>query len=153
METDTTYQSYLTAMQNCKILQNTQTTEASNAQKFDTVLSQQSAASTETKTPTITSHDESHSNDVAKFLKELHTKGAVQFFADLNQEKIDKQVEAYKQKLIGQMGDSPEAMQKINKLVEDYRKHLLEILKEKMQAEQKDKNQRNATPFEILLQT
>ena len=78
-------------------------------------------------------------SEVAKFLKDLREKGAAQFLADLNQEKIDKMVEEYKQKLIKEMGDSPEAMQKIEKLVEDFKKKLIEEMREKTEEEAKHK--------------
>lgn len=68
--------------------------------------------------------------EVEKFLKDLVSKGAVQFLADLNQEKIDKLVEEYKQKLIDKMGDSPEAMKQIESLVMQFKKQLLEQLEE-----------------------
>lgn len=81
-------------------------------------------------------------SEVAKFLKDLREKGAAQFLADLNQEKIDKMVEEYKQKLIKEMGDSPEAMQKIEKLVEDFKKKLLEEMREKAEEEAKSKGKK-----------
>lgn len=77
---------------------------------------------------------------VAQFLKDLRTKGAAKFLADLNEEKIKKMVEEYKQKLIDEMGDSPEAMQKIEKIVEDFMKKFIE----KMEDETKNKNKKIA---------
>jgi proline dehydrogenase len=151
MQTDTTYQSYLSAMQNAQVPQDMKTSNKTSVQKFEAFLAQLGTATDQTQTASTT-QSEAISNDLSKLLQDLHDKGAAQFLADLNQEKIDKEVEKYKQKLIGEMGDSPEAMQKIDKLVEEYRKQLMEALKDKMEAEQKAKNERNPTPFEILLQ-
>lgn len=78
-------------------------------------------------------------SEVAKFLKDLREKGALKFLADLNQEKINKMVEEYKQKLLKEMGNSPEAMQKIEKLVEDFKKKLIEEMREKTEEEAKHK--------------
>lgn len=80
---------------------------------------------------------EQNSAEVENFLSDLRTKGAAKFLADLNQEKIDKMVEEYKQKLIEQMGDSPEAMKEIEKMVADYRKQLLEELQNSLDADEK----------------
>ncbi len=151
MQTDTTYQSYLSAMQNAQVPQDMKTSNKTSVQKFEAFLAQLGTATDQTQTASTT-QSEAISSDLSKLLQDLHDKGAAQFLADLNQEKIDKEVEKYKQKLIGEMGDSPEAMQKIDKLVEEYRKQLMEALKDKMEAEQKAKNERNPTPFEILLQ-
>ena len=78
-------------------------------------------------------------SEVAQFLKDLRTKGAAKFLADLNQEKIDKLVQEFKDKLIKEMGDSPEAMQEIEKLVEDFKKKLTEEMQERTQEEAKKK--------------
>lgn len=72
---------------------------------------------------------------VAKFLEDLRTKGAVAFLADFNMEKIEKKIEEFRQKLLKEMGDSPETMVKIEELVNEYRKQLLE----EMQASMDDK--------------
>ena len=80
------------------------------------------------------------SSAVEKFLYDLRTKGASQFLADLNQEKIDKLVEEYKQKLLDSMGDSPEAKLEIEKLVEEFKKKLMEEMQEKTEEEAKNKN-------------
>lgn len=82
--------------------------------------------------------EEQRSDEVAKFLKDLREKGAMKFLADLNQEKIDKMVEEYKQKLMKEMGDSPQAMQDIEKLVEEFKKQLLEEMHEKTKEEAKN---------------
>ena len=88
---------------------------------------------------------EQRSDEVANFLKDLREKGAAQFLADLNQEKIDKLVEEYEQKLKENMGDSPEALQEIAELVEEYRKNLLEQMQEK--SEEEAKQQGKTTPI------
>lgn len=89
---------------------------------------------------------EETSSEVEQFLKDLHTKGAAKFLADLNQEKIDKLVEEYKKKLIDSMGDSPEALQEIEKLVANFKTQLIEEMKEKMEDEAKNKK-KNFTPI------
>lgn len=85
-------------------------------------------------------------SEVAQFLKDLRTKGAAKFLADLNQEKIDKLVEKFKEKLMKEMGDSPEALKEIAKLVEDFKTKLMEDMKDKMEDEIKNKT-KNATPL------
>lgn len=70
--------------------------------------------------------------NIEKFLSDLRQKGALQFLSDLNQEKIEEKVEAFRQKLISEMGDSPEAMAEIEKRVNDYRQQLLEELQESL---------------------
>lgn len=89
---------------------------------------------------------EETSADIDRFLYNLRTKGAAKFLADLNQEKIEKLVEEYKQKLIEQMGDSPEAMVEIEKLVEQFKKQLIEEMREKTEEEAKHKKP-NDTPL------
>ena len=86
------------------------------------------------------------SGELEKFLYDLRTKGAAKFLADLNQEKIDKMVEEYRQKLIAEMGDSVEAMQIIEKLVEEFKKQLIEEMKDRMEDEMKRKG-KNAMPL------
>lgn len=90
---------------------------------------------------------------VEKFLSELRTKGAAKFLADLNQEKIDKMVEEYKQKLMEEMGDSPEAMEKIAKLVEEFKKNLIEEMREKMQEELKNAKDVNSVKLDTFMMT
>jgi hypothetical protein len=103
---------------------------------------------------------------LADFLKKLREKGAAKFLADLNKEKIEALVQEYKQKLIDNMGDSPEALQDIAKLVEAFKAKLVEEMKEKMEDEIKTakyrlngntllethlNSQKRATPLEELL--
>ncbi|MDY0122691.1 hypothetical protein [Sulfurimonas sp.] len=90
---------------------------------------------------------------VEKFLNALRTKGAAKFLADLNQEKIDKMVEEYKQKLIEEMGDSPEAMEKIAKLVDEFKKNLIEEMREKMQDELKNAKDVNSVKLDTFMMT
>ena len=66
---------------------------------------------------------------VEQFLKDLKTKGAVQFLADYNQSKIDKKVEEFREKLIEELGTSSEALASIEEQVNDYRKQLLEEIR------------------------
>ena len=79
---------------------------------------------------------------VAQFLKDLRTKGAAQFLADMNQEKIDELVKEFEEKLMKEMGDSPEALKDIAKLVEDYKKQLLEEMNEQTKAEKSAKGEK-----------
>lgn len=88
-----------------------------------------------------------------KFLNDLRTKGAAKFLADLNQEKIDKMVEEYKQKLIKEMGDSPDAMEQIAKLVDEFKKNLIEQMKEKMQEELKSAKNINTVKIDTFIMT
>lgn len=90
---------------------------------------------------------------VEKFLHDLRTKGAAKFLADLNQEKIDKMVEEYKQKLIKEMGDSPEAMENIQKLVDEFKKNLIEEMKEKMEEELKNAKNVNTIKIDTFIMT
>ncbi len=90
---------------------------------------------------------------VEKFLHDLRTKGATKFLADLNQEKIDKLVEEYKQKLMKEMGDSPEAMEKIAKLVDEFKKNLIEEMKEKMEEELKNAKNVNTIKIDTFIMT
>ncbi|WP_345993269.1 hypothetical protein [Sulfurimonas sp. HSL-1716] len=114
---------------------------------------------------TQTADTEKQSDDVSKFLKDLHTKGAAQFLADLNMEKIEKQAEEYKEKLIKELGDSPEVMKKIEKLVADFKKKLLEEMQNGLDSDKKtlpvngnalvqmilDAQQKQTKPLESLL--
>lgn len=110
------------------------------------------AAYTGDKTQDTQSQSE-ESSAVEKFLHDLRTKGAAKFLADLNQEKIDKMVEEYKQQLMKEMGDSPEAMEKIEKLVEDFKKNLIEEMKEKMEDELKNAKDVNSIKIDTFIQT
>ncbi len=144
--------------------QNFQTKESRDSKtdselKFEIPLAEEKEEEKETKSSQMDSA-------VVDFLKNLREKGAAKFLADLNQEKIDKLVEEYKQKLIDNMGDSADDMQEIAKLVEDFKKKLIEEMKDKMEDEIKNtKNklsgnvlveshlnaQKKATPLEELL--
>ncbi|WP_428737347.1 pre-mRNA-splicing factor CWC21 [Sulfurimonas sp.] len=89
---------------------------------------------------TTSSEDETDSA-VAQFLKDLREKGALKFLLDLNQEKIDKLVEEYREKLLDELGDSPEMMTRIDKLVDNFRKKLLEDLQNALD------NDKHTTPI------
>lgn len=82
---------------------------------------------------------------VEQFLKDLRTKGAAQFLSDLNQEKIDKLVEDFEEKLRESMGNSPEALKEIAQLVEDYKKQLMEEMRAKTEEAKKDKGENTTT--------
>ena len=82
------------------------------------------------------------SDELKQFLHDLRTKGAAQFLADMNQEKIDKLVEEFEEKLRKEMGDSPEALEEIAQLVEDYRKQLMEEMMEKTQEDKMSKGEK-----------
>ncbi|MCH9814431.1 MAG: hypothetical protein K0U47_10885 [Epsilonproteobacteria bacterium] len=81
----------------------------------------------------ITPQEETRDPAIEKFLKDLREKGATQFLADLNQEKIDKKIEDYKNNLIAKLGDSPQALATIEKLVEEFKKQLLEEMATKLE--------------------
>ncbi len=86
---------------------------------------------------TQTDNTQEQSSDLSKFLHDLHTKGAAGFLADLNMEKIEKKAQEYKDKLIKELGSSPEAMKKIEKLVADYKKKLLEEMQNSLDSDKK----------------
>ncbi|MDY0134274.1 MAG: hypothetical protein RBS14_01120 [Atribacterota bacterium] len=72
------------------------------------------------------------------FKDSLRTKGALKFLLDFNLEKIEEKVKEYKEKLLKEMGDSPENLAEIEKMVENYRKKLLEEMQEKTAKEKED---------------
>ncbi|WP_331775246.1 hypothetical protein [Sulfurospirillum sp. 1612] len=151
MQLDTTINNTLKTLQNSTTMKEKSVYDSQKIETFQSLLEKsdwQSGSSAEyvkIQTP-------ANQADVSNFLSQLHDKGAIQFFTDLNQEKIDKKIEEYRQKLEDKMGDNPESSQKIEKLVEDYRKQIIEDLKEQMRAKQEEKGQETRTPFEILLQ-
>ncbi len=128
MDIGTTYQSYTNMTQSFKTKENVDFSVASE-QKNEILYTQEETESKSSQT------DEA----LADFLKKLREKGAAKFLADLNKEKIEALVEEYKQKLIDNMGDSPEALQDIAKLVEAFKAKLVEEMKEKMEDEKKNK--------------
>ncbi len=155
MDIGTTYQSYTNMTQSFKTKENVDFSVASE-QKNEILYTQEETESKSSQT------DEA----LADFLKKLREKGAAKFLADLNKEKIEALVEEYKQKLIDNMGDSPEALQDIAKLVEAFKAKLVEEMKEKMEDEIKTakyrlkgntllethlNSQKRATPLEELL--
>lgn len=77
---------------------------------------------------------------IKKFLKDLKEKGAMQFLSDLNQEKIEAKIEKFKNKLVAELGNSPEALAKIDKLVNDFKKQLLEELEASLDNNDDDKD-------------
>jgi len=162
MQGVTTYQNYANVTQNFQTKGN-RDSKVDSEQKFEIPLAEE-----EQKSSLSNSQKRELETDsaVADFLKNLREKGAAKFLADLNKEKIEALVEEYKQKLIDNMGDSPEAMQDIAKLVEAFKKKLVEEMKEKMEDEIKNaKNrlannplsasnltsQKKSTPLEELL--
>jgi len=155
MDIGTTYQSYTNMTQSFKTKENVDFSVASE-QKNEILYTQEETESKSSQT------DEA----LADFLKKLREKGAAKFLADLNKEKIEALVEEYRQKLIDNMGDSPEALQDIAKLVEAFKAKLVEEMKEKMEDEIKTakyrlngntllethlNSQKRATPLEELL--
>lgn len=92
-----------------------------------------------------TEQEEEPNSEVEQFLKDLRTKGAAQFLSDLNQEKIEKLVEEFEEKLRENMGNSPEALKEIAQLVEDYKKQLLEEMRAKTEEALKDKGKSATT--------
>lgn len=70
--------------------------------------------------------------EVKSFLESLLSKGALAFLADLNQEKIDKLVQEFRDKLIKERGDNPESLKEIESLAADFKKQLLEKLEESL---------------------
>ena len=155
MQGVTTYQSYTNMTQSFQ-MKESRDYKVDSEQKFETPLAEEKK---ETKSSQM-------DNEVADFLKKLREKGAAKFLADLNKEKIEALVEEYKQKLIDNMGDSPQSLQDIAKLVDAFKKKLMEEMKEKMEDEIKiAKNrlannplsasnltsQKKATPLEELL--
>lgn len=129
MDIGTAYQSYTNMTQSFKTKENVDFSVASE-QKNEILYTQEETESKSSQT------DEA----LADFLKKLREKGAAKFLADLNKEKIEALVEEYKQKLIDNMGDSPEALQDIAKLVEAFKAKLVEEMKEKMEDEKEQEN-------------
>ncbi|MFA5461398.1 MAG: hypothetical protein WC274_04890 [Sulfurimonas sp.] len=158
MQGVTTYQSYANMTQNFQTKEN-RDSKTDSEKKFEIPYTEEKKEEKETRSSQMDSA-------VTDFLKNLREKGAAKFLADLNQEKIDKLVEEYKQKLIDNMGDSPEALQEIAKLVEDFKTKLIEEMKDKMEDEIKNtknklsgntlveshlNSQKKSTPLEELL--
>lgn len=156
MKIGTAYQSYAQNYQKSQTSHSNMDTQTNQEKKFEIPKMEEKR---ETKNSQMDAA-------VVDFLKDLREKGAAKFLADLNQEKIDKLVQEYEQKLIENMGDSPEDMQSIAKLVEDFKKKLIEDMREKMEDEIKIAkgrlnsnqftsieltSQKKATPLEELL--
>ena len=80
--------------------------------------------------PTYQTRDEINATDteLAKFKKDLSTKGAAQYLADQNQEKIDALVEKYRQELLDQQAKNPSKPMDIAKMVSEYKEKLLKEL-------------------------
>jgi len=112
-----------------------------------------------------TAQEEERDPAVEKFLKDLRTKGATAFLADLNREKIEEKIKEFRDKLIKEMGDSPQSMIKIEELVSQFKKQLLEEMQanldddtdsQKLDAQAMikivlDMKSEEDTPFEKLL--
>ena len=88
---------------------------------------------------------------VAKFLEELRSKGAVAFLAEFNMEKIEKKVEEFRQKLLKEMGDSPENMAKIEELVSQFKKQLMEELQASIDNQKDEPKFNTQAMIKILL--
>lgn len=158
MQSVTANQSYANISQNLQMKENRGSNTDSQV-KFEIPIAEENKEEKETKSSQMDSA-------VVDFLKNLREKGAAKFLADLNQEKIEALVEEYKQKLMDNMGDSPDALQEIAKLVEDFKKKLIEEMKDKMEDEIKNtknnlngnalveshlNSQKKSTPLEALL--
>lgn len=68
-------------------------------------------------------------NAVNDFLKELRTKGAAQFLADLNQEKIDTLIAEYEKQLKELFDDSLQTQEEITTLVDSFKNQLVRNMK------------------------
>lgn len=88
---------------------------------------------------------------VEKFLEDLRTKGAVAFLAEFNMEKIEKKVEEFRQKLIKEMGDSPQMLAKIEDLVSQYKKQLMEELQASLDEKENEAIHTPQAMIKILL--
>jgi len=75
-----------------------------------------------------TNVEDEYNSVVDEFLSELREKGAANFLFELNLKKIETRIDAYKEKLSQEYGDSPEALKEIDKQVNEYKKQLLEQL-------------------------
>ena len=88
---------------------------------------------------------------VEKFLEDLRTKGASAFLAEFNMEKIEKKVQEFRDKLIKEMGDSPQSMAKIEELVSQFKKQLLEELEASLDEKEEGAILSNHAITKILL--
>ena len=95
--------------------------------------------------------DEINADDteLAQFRKDLSTKGAAAFLADLNEKKIDALVEKYRQELEKEQAKSPDKPMDIAKMVSDYKEQLMKELEKAQQAEQT----KTALPAQTLFNT
>lgn len=149
MKTNSDYQNYIATIQNYEISNGGKDYQTPFVNDFQEIYKQAKESKVETSdVENFASLNNSLdvdplSADVDKFLYDLLTKGAAKFLADLNQEKIDKLVEEYREKLIENMEDSPEAMLEIEKLVEEFKKQLIEEMREKTEEEAKQKSPNN----------
>ena len=145
MQSVTANQSYANISQNLQTKENRGSNTDSQV-KFEIPIAQENKEEKETKSSQMDSA-------VVDFLKNLREKGAARFLADFNQEKIEKLVEEYKQKLIDNMGDSPEALHDIEKLVEDFKKKLMQEMKEKREDEIKNAKNKSGINTNNLIST
>ena len=88
-----------------------------------------------------------------QFKASLRTKGALKFLMDFNLEKIEEKVKEYKEKLLKEMGDSPENLAEIEKMVENYRKKLFEEMQEKTAKEKEEKGDSLVFSMQSLART
>lgn len=84
---------------------------------------------------------------VEQFKKDLSTKGAATYLADLNKEKIEALVDEYRQKLLKEQAKDPSKKMNIAKMVSDYKEQLLKELEEARKAEQLQKNLAKKSSF------
>lgn len=75
-----------------------------------------------------TNAENEYDSVVDEFLEELREKGTANLLFELNLKKIETRIDAYKEKLSKEYGNSPEALKEIDKQVNEYKKQLLEQL-------------------------
>lgn len=99
--------------------------------------------------PAYQTRDEINAADteLAKFRKDLSTKGAALFLSDQNKEKIDALVEKYRQELLKEQAKTPDKNMDIAKMVSDYKEQLLKELEEARKAKETQDNIALKTAF------
>lgn len=124
---------------------------ASFADEFHRQLAENSSTNTNPNKPAVTETSESDAM-VEEFKNSLGTKGALTFFQDYNNEKIEKIIEEKKAELEGKLGLSAdtqppltgdartEALATLDQMLSDFRKQLMD----KLNAENK-LDQQNST--------
>jgi glutamyl-tRNA reductase len=97
---------------------------------------------------TTSSNETDDINDeLEQFKNDLITKGSVKFLYDFNQEKIEKMVEEYKEKLLKELEENPDSDMDIEQMVIDYKKEILENL---AKLEEENKSPTNINKLEDM---